>query len=100
MPLSACLDCTDIALDDLIRALWEAAEPAKYFTMTGAAPPRLDLEKYHKYARRGRHWVDYLCGRAIKTNFEDMSAISPIGYDHTHGEGAFARVVSALHSLL
>ena len=92
------LDLSNLNRYELIRALWENAKVASFFFVPEASvvsvPKGPTDEEIDQQMRRGS--IDYLNGRAIKTNFSDMSKIDPSGYDSRSYPGAFLKAVSSL----
>jgi len=59
-----------------------------------------DDADFQKLLQKGLHdkYIDYLCGRAIKTQFNTM--VNPVGFDNDKGKGAFQTVVTGLRASL
>ena len=82
----------------LLRALWNASKPAKFFTGSGILPPEFDESEAERAISPSDGWhgsIDYFCGRAIKTKLS-TDEVDPSGYDRDNGPGAFRRVVDSL----
>ena len=102
---SSPIDASNVDLHELIRAMWSAAPVASFFRYTGMpvppAPTNADIDKA---LTSGRDYIDYLCGRPIKTDFSDRSRISPAGFDRDAGgynsnsTGALALIVAELRA--
>jgi hypothetical protein len=91
------VDVTGIDRKKLLKALWENAKPAAFYDSGLLPPPTFNLDKaMHSVRRDG--YVDYVCGRCIKTDLFDerTNVINPDGYDREYGQGAFQRVVASL----
>lgn len=92
------LDLSDLDKYELIEALWQNARVASFFFNPIAAqvgipkgPTRAEIDQQMR-----NNSLDYLNGRAIKTDFSDMSKINTEGYDSRAYKGAFAKVVACL----
>ncbi len=96
--LTGILDLSDLDKYELIEALWQNARVASFFFIPEASvvsvPKGPTREEIDAQMRRGD--IDYLNGRAIKTDFSDMSKIDTEGYDSRSHKGAFGKVVTAL----
>jgi hypothetical protein len=80
---------------DLIRTLWNYASPAVAFQNAEKDPPGFDLhEAMGNYSARNG-CLDYVCGRAIKTNIGEGLA-DPQRYNEYHGVLQFQKAVDAL----
>ena len=87
------VDVTGIDRKELLRALWEKQKPANFFTDSGLTPPRFDASEINTT----RSYIDYFCGRAIKsTIFDDNNIVDPSFYDLNAGSGMFQKIVDEL----
>lgn len=76
----------------LLKALWEGAKPASFFTKYGISSPAFDepvaIDAVKSY-------IDYYSGRGIKTDLSGDTA-NPTSYDAEWGAGAFQKIVTSL----
>jgi len=92
------VDVSDLDLYTLILALWKNMKPAQFFTMTGMTPPSEPSSEEIIQSLKWNNRIDYLNGRAIKTNLSDPTKVSTQLYNRDAGEGAFERIVAQLRS--
>ena len=91
------VDVTGIDRKELLKALWENAKPAAFFMVYGTNSPSFDIDEAMRDVRHGRTYVDYACGRCIKSDvFTEKSEIDPRSYDREYGQGEFQKVVDSL----
>ncbi|MBL4898182.1 MAG: hypothetical protein JKX76_00915 [Colwellia sp.] len=81
------INCQDTDRNVLLFELWNNSTPAAVF----ANVPELflitpSLEEL-QYSSSGK--IDYLCGRAIKTDFSNFPMVNPSGYNNKFGSGKF-----------
>lgn len=89
------INIKDIDREELLYQLWLKQGPAPYFSMMGRQPPPYD--RAAAKASADRHgYVDYACGRCIKTNIFGEDEVDPSLYDRDAGAGTFKRVVDEL----
>lgn len=76
----------------LLKALWEGAKPAAFFTKHGIQTPTFDesvaIDAIKSY-------IDYYSGRCIKTDLSGDTA-DPTSYDAEWGAGLFQKIVISL----
>lgn len=77
----------------LLHSLWLGQVPAGFFSANSVLPPDFNEEKASQIAKSG--YIDYYCGRAIKTNLSGDSA-DPWLYDRDAGKGEFERIVKEI----
>lgn len=71
----------------LLKCMWERSSPAIFFKMSGMTPPLFnEKEAYETLSNPRTMYVDYFCGRLIKTDFEKLDGSS---FDRDMGQGAF-----------
>lgn len=88
------IDITGIPKKDLLYALWSGQVVAGFFHgFPQQMHPGFDWVAAEKAASKG--WIDYFAGKAIKADISGDS-VSPRLYDRDAGQGAFAKVVSAI----
>jgi hypothetical protein len=97
------IDISDINLHQLIIALWDCSRPASFFDSNDAflgksLPPALPTAEEINQSFSGSGRIDYLAGRAIKTNFSDPNNVDTTFYDKYHGEGSFEKIVEQLRT--
>lgn len=96
------IDVSDLNLHLLIRALWNGSKPATYFQTSDAknngvqAPCRIADQEIDDLIKSNDGTIEYIGGRAIKTNFSDMTQVDTFCYDRQAGKGAFEKVVASL----
>lgn len=90
------VDVSDIDRKVLLKALWENAKPAAFFNpIPSLVPPYDENRALEEVDRDG--YVDYACGRCIKSDvFGKSNIIDPSLYDRDWGNGAFQNVVDKL----
>ena len=69
------MDCSDLTPEMLLEEPWCKSTIASFFTTSAIIPPVFKISGFN-----GRY-VDYFCGRAIKTDFRKMANLSTLGYD-------------------
>ena len=84
-----------IGRDQLLEARWNRSQPAAFFSNNNVETPSFDLEKA-KGQLSSDGYVDYICGRIIKTNIYMGDEVDPYLYDRDIGVGAFQEVVDSL----
>ena len=89
------IDITNIDRDSLLEALWNRSKPAVFFQSNNVTPPKFTLSEAKLHVR-SNGYVDYVCGRAIKTNIYTQDQVDPYGFDRDAGKGAFQEVVDSL----
>lgn len=89
--MSDTIDITGLDKVELLRRLHENQIVASFFTMMGQSALPFDEKEAIKFIKNG--YIDYFCGRAIKTDLSTDS-ISPRMYDRDAGTGTFARIVA------
>ena len=85
------IDIRGLPKVELLRNLWVGASPAMFFGAHPSLTPGFD---YEEAAMAVKEYIDYFCGRCIKTNISGDSA-KPKKYDRDAGTGAFQRAVDA-----
>lgn len=77
---------------ELTKKLWNGSKPAAFFENAGVKPPEFirDEAKQVYHMLNGR--LDYICGRAIKTDLEP-DWVNPNNYNDYNGAGKFERIV-------
>ena len=68
-------DLSYVDREKLLECLWRKSKPAAFFTMNGIPPPPYDKQEAKSRARNG--YVDYACGRCIKTQIFEATVIHP-----------------------
>jgi hypothetical protein len=100
--MSATVDASDLDVIVLMEAMWQRAPMAGFFSNFGVSAPAFSADSARAELVRNNGRVDYCCGRPIKTNFSNMAAINPRGFDRDAGgydsnnSGALARIVEQL----
>lgn len=89
------IDASNCDKVKLIRALWRNTGVATFYSLNLVAPPP---EPSDEDILNHDPYFDYLKGRPIKTNFEDMSKLDPRLYDRDAGQGVFAKCVAETRS--
>ncbi len=85
----------------LLHVLWMNQKPADFFTMSGLPTPpynEKEAEQAYNYAKLHNRTIDYVCGRAIKINFNKGDVIDSILYDRDAGKGKCQLVVDSLRN--
>lgn len=91
------VDVSDISLVALIGRLWEESPVASFFANSNSNPPnRPYVEEILRLLRNNRLSIDYLNGRAIKTDFSDLRNIRTERYNEIAGKGKFEEIVDQL----
>jgi len=90
------VDITGLDTIDVAESLWSYATPAIAFQMVGQRPPSLfdRAEAQRLCAMRNNH-LDYLLGRAIKTQLGGKFA-NPTKFNRYHGDGRFKSAIACL----
>lgn len=86
------IDITGIDKVALLAVLWSGQRPAGFFNEQTWAMPGFNKEKATEAVKT---YIDYFCGRAIKTNLS-QNEVDPWLYDRDAGQGAFAEAVKSL----
>lgn len=86
------LDIAGIDKMKLLRGLWQGSEPALFFHVVGATPPKFDEQACREALP---HFIDYFQGRAIKTNISG-DTVDTSNYDRYNGNGKFEEVVNKI----
>jgi hypothetical protein len=93
MAMSTTIDIKGIDKKALMRAMWKRSQTATFFMFYTSVPaPDLDDEALTEATTR---YVDYLCGRCIKTDISKDTANSYL-YDRDMGQGALREIVDKL----
>ena len=93
------IDVSDLNLHSLITALWTNMKPACFFKNAGLqAPISVTPEQIDKELKSQRGNLDYLEGRAIKTNFNDLTKVETKWYNRDAEENAFEKIVASLRA--
>lgn len=91
----ATVDISGLDKLEVVHALWAMARPAPTFLDRKLATPSFDQATAKAVLESGRPYFDYLCGRALKTDFSG-SLLDPRLYDRDHGAGTVQKVVDIL----
>jgi len=88
------IDITGLNKLQVLQALWNHSKPASFFQhMPASIIPKFSVLEAQDLILYG--YVDYCCGRLIKTNFKtDM--LDPTMYDREYGSGAMQKVIDGL----
>jgi hypothetical protein len=89
------IDIRGIDRDKLLYQLWLNQKPAAFFTVI--APPPYDADAAKRAVDR-HGYIDYVCGRCIKTKIFGVDEVDPSLYDRDAGAGTFQRVVDKLRA--
>ncbi len=97
------IDVSDLDQYRLIKALWSNMKPASFFNsftaMTaGLTPPNEPSNEEIDRTFQSGKYIDYLAGRCIKTDFNDLTSVNTRLYNRDAGEGAFERIVESLRN--
>jgi len=92
---SKTVDISGLDKFDVLKALWENSKTASFFSMIPKMAPPLNEAEAREQLSSTRPYVDYLCGRVIKTDFS-KDELDPWGYDRDNGQGAMQKVVNSL----
>jgi hypothetical protein len=84
------VDITGLDKKEVLKQLWIGSEPAIAFVMANVDPPGFDPEEAEKAIKRG--YVDYLCGRAIKSPI-NTNTLDSWKYDRYNGAGSMQKAV-------
>ena len=90
---------------DLIKALWESSQPSQFYSDMKLTPPPFDDVKataeiviQNPHNRNvlisGKLYVDYICGRAIKIDINEIGVCDCSRYDSRFGKGASLKVIN------
>ncbi len=83
----------------LLRALWEKQNSALFYAVMEKESPNFVNEHAKVVLKAGEGYVDYVCGRRIKT-YIGQDEVDPTCYDddsHT-GPGSFEKIVQELRN--
>ena len=79
----------------LLTEMWKNAPIASFFVFRGIPAPPLDPGELEDACNN--EYIDYMCGRPIKTRFNsETNIISVGGYNRDAGEGVLERIVEEL----
>ena len=79
----------------LLTEMWKNAPIASFFIFRGIPPPPLDPGELEDACNN--EYIDYMCGRPIKTRFNsETNIISADGYNRDAGVGVLERIVEEL----
>lgn len=98
----ATVDASGIDCSDLVHAMWMQCPSDPYGC--ARAMETFDRDECIKELERNEMVIEYVCGRAIMTDFGNMSALDPWFYEHncrhdmSCDTGALARIVARLRS--
>lgn len=98
------IDVSDLDLNELIIALWNGSKPAAYFQTFDAKNARVKPhtgitdQEISRQLHLHDGTIEYIGGRAIKTNFDDLTQVDTFGYDRQAGKGAFEKVAKSLRN--
>ena len=84
----------NVSKQNALEAMWRNSKTAPFFAMNGNSPSSLNHNELSKALRTD--YVDYLCGRVIKTNFRNYPTVGTLGYDRDNGKGALQKVINSL----
>ena len=87
------IDIAGLDKSTVLNRLWQHSKTASFFSTGGISASPLSIQKLKNALKDG--YVDYLCGRVIKTDFSG-SALSPYLYDRDNGQGAMSRIIDDL----
>jgi len=93
MSTSSSIDIVGLDKATILTRLWQNSKTASFFSNTGMSLPPLSLDALQAALQSG--YVDYLCGRVIKTDFSGMD-LSPYLYDRDNGAGSMERIIATL----
>jgi hypothetical protein len=79
---------------DLLYQLWKNAPVARFFTVAQLSAPLFDKEEAETAVLS---YVDYFCGRCIKSDISGDS-VSSEDYDSNTGAGNFKKIVEDMRS--
>jgi hypothetical protein len=94
---SKTVDISDLDKFDVLKALWENSKTASFFAMMPQMAPKFSDGEARELLARDRAYVDYLCGRVIKTDFS-KNTLDPWGYDRDNGQGSMQNVVNGVRA--
>jgi hypothetical protein len=89
------IDITGLDKKEILKQLWLGSEPAIVFTMNNIEPPKYNEKEAELAIEKG--YVDYLCGRAIKSEIGTNKLDSYI-YDKYNGYGAMEEAVDIVRN--
>jgi len=81
----------------VLYALWKYAKPAAFYDNMKALSPTFDFQKCEEYIQSDKKF-DYLFGRAIKTDFNNMEKVNTKNYNDYWGVNAFENVIEKLNN--
>jgi len=84
----------DVDKVKLLKALWEGAKPAVFFTNHWISSPEFDESVAINAVKS---YIDYYSGRCIKTDLSGDTA-DPYLYDRDWGAGAFQKIADSLRA--
>lgn len=84
------VDITGLDKKEVLKQLWLGSEPAVVFAMNSSEPPGYSSEEAEKAIKEG--YVDYLCGRAIKSPI-NTDKLDSWKYDRYNGSGSMQKAV-------
>lgn len=88
------IDITGLDKLRVLRALWEHSKPASFFQhMPQNIIPKFSIHEAQDLLLYG--YVDYCCGRLIKTNFK-TNMLNPAMYDREFGFGSMQKIIDEL----
>jgi hypothetical protein len=88
------IDIKGIDRKKLLIEMWKNAPIASFFMFSGIPAPPLEESELEDACNN--KYIDYMCGRPIKTMFDETNIISVGGYNRDAGEGALERIVEKL----
>lgn len=93
------IDISDLDLYNVIKALWNSAYPNPIYRFSGTVPPgEPDNNEIDNTLRRFNGYIDYIAGRPLKVDFNNLKQIDPRLYNRDAGDGAFQKVISKLRN--
>lgn len=87
-----------ISPEECLAALWSKSLVAGFFSVNGLPNPPIK-----RSAIRGalkHNYADYVCGRVIKTSFDDYPHLNSLGYDRDNGNGAMEDIRDNIDQIL
>ena len=93
MSTSSPIDIVGLDKATILNRLWQTSKTASFFSNMGISPSPPSLDALQSALQSG--YVDYLCGRVIKTDFSGMT-LSPYLYDRDNGAGSMGRIIANL----
>jgi hypothetical protein len=91
------INISGIDRDKLLYQLWLNQKPAAFFALSGSKALAYDADAAKRSAD-SRGYIDYACGRCIKTEIFGSDEIDPYLYDRDAGPGTFQRIVDQLRA--